>query len=139
MLWLIRLATWDGLLPLALWLVPLVIRTAFPRHRELYETVGILLPIVVLFMRFFFGFRMIKSNHCVFWVRCLQTMALCMGILVMIIVDVLLMMSHEMGPMRGGDQQFLAISIGSYVALMAFATFPGRAPDEIEGEDLEWE
>lgn len=139
MLWLIRLATWDGLLPLAVWLVPLFIRTTFPRHRELYETVGICLPILVLFLRFFFGFRMITSNHCPIWVRCLQTMALCVGILVMILVDVILMMSHEMGPMRAGDQEFFAISIGIYVALMAFATFPGRAPDGIEAEDLEWE
>ena len=29
--------------------------------------------------------------------------------------------------------------IGGDLALMAFATFPGRAPDGIEGEDLEWE
>ena len=29
--------------------------------------------------------------------------------------------------------------IGGDLALMAFATFPGRAPDGIEAEDLEWE
>lgn len=139
MLWLIRLATWDGLLPLAVWLVPLFIRTTFPRDRQLYESVGILLPIVVLFLRFFFGWRTIQSNRCRVWVRCLQTIALCAGILVMMCVDALLMMSHELGPMTEWDQKFVAMLIGGYLALMAFATFPGRAPEGIEAEDLEWE
>jgi hypothetical protein len=137
MVWLIRLLTWDGLLPVAIWLVPLAVRSAFPRNRDVTEAVGIVLPILVLFARFGYGCVIITTNSCNSWFRFAQLLTLCAAILGMMLLEVLLMMSHEAHPMTLRDLRGIAMLIGVYLVMMAFATYPGRATSETGLNDVE--
>ena len=133
--WLIRLITWDGLFPLAIWSAPFLVAWVLPNKRGAIETIAVLLPIVAFFVRYGVGRRYIASNHCHAIVRGIQVGALCLGLMVLALIDCVLMLTHVMP--RGaaatttGDLICWAVLFSVYLAMMAFALYPGRCSDPL--------
>src|SRR4051812_40647542 len=78
--WLLRLLTWDGILPACVILTPLLIETVLPNRRGAIELVAVALPIVGFFTRIVVGTRHINRNRCGNRLRGVQRCALCLGV-----------------------------------------------------------
>jgi hypothetical protein len=96
--WLIRVAAWDGMLPVVVWSLPLVALQLFPGRRGPVELLGVVLPITAFLIRFFVGVRAIRTNHCGRLVRGLQGIALWAGLFLLLIVDTLQILRLVMPP-----------------------------------------
>ncbi len=128
--WLFRLFAWDGVLPVCIVLIPSVISFLIPERRGAIEITAVVLPITAFFIRFRAGKRHIESNNCGEPMRVLQLCVFCLGILVLVVVDAFVVLSHVM-PGQGGsiskeDLIILGVVISIYLTSMAFAMYPGR-------------
>src|SRR6478752_8449135 len=88
--WLVRVITWDSIMPLVLIGVPHAVHWMFPQAVKAIELMGILLPIVAFFMRLFIGFRHINANQCPPRFRDFQRVILFLGISSLVLVDAFL-------------------------------------------------
>jgi hypothetical protein len=141
--WLLKLVAWDGVLPVAVLLMPTVVETLFPNRRGVMEVAAVTVPILVFFIRFFVAKRHIFSNQCTGLVRGIQLVALCVAILVLLLIDSFIILAHEMpkGAMFATDTDLLvwAVLIAVYVTCMAFAMFPGSTEEltTVEWRDVD--
>lgn len=127
--WLIRLIAWDGVLPAVVWSVPFVVHELMPNDRGANEFCGIALPLVAFLVRFFIGFRAIKSNHCGMLLRPVQMTVLCVGLFTLLLIDVLMVLENVMpkgpAPTTWEDLIVLAVLYAIYFSAMAIAMYPG--------------
>ncbi len=132
--WLLQLIAWDGILPAAVWTIPFLFTLAFPNNRGLIEITAIVVPISALLIRFHVGRTRIRTNYCGEWMRRLQTMALCVGILAFLLIDAFIVLSHLVPEQAEETTKFAAMFyLGFYIPLMAIALYPGTEPwEEIE-------
>ena len=129
-LWLRRLIAWDGVLPALIWMIPMTVAKLLPGWRGPLEVLVISLPVTGAIARFFIGKRMISRNGCGRATRCLQWVALCAGILMLVLVDLLMILRCVMpqGPVGGADP-FVGLLFLIYLLFMAIAIFPGPSRD----------
>jgi hypothetical protein len=129
--WLLRLLSWDGLLPLCIAVAPNGVKLLFPNQPEAIAAAAVLLPIAAFLLRVRAGTRHIASNHCSKGVRFLQYCVFALGITPLIMIDCFIVLDHVQ---PGGlfairtpeDRLFLAILITFYLTTMAIAMYPGR-------------
>ena len=137
--WFLKLVAWDGVLPVVVLLAPTVVEQQFPNRREAMEVMAMILPITAFFVRFFVAKRHINSNQCTHLVRCFQIIALCLAILVLLLIDSLIILAHEMpkGALFATTADRIAWVVLSsvYLTTMAFAMYPGRTS---ELRPVEW-
>jgi hypothetical protein len=129
--WLVRVAAWDGMLPVVVWSLPLVALQLFPGRRGPIELLGVVLPITAFLIRFFVGVRAIRTNHCGRLVRGLQGIALWAGLFLLLIVDTLQILRLVMPPGAFKDRESLigfVVFYSIYIVCMAFAMYPGWYP-----------
>jgi len=136
--WLLRVLTWDGLLPVVVWAIPLIVaKSALPISEPAIVLLASLLPIAALIVRFFVGHRMIQANACGTGFRRVQVTCLCVGLFVLMLLDCLLitLFSLEFGGGPGVPEEewlaqvvIIAIFYLPYLALLSVAMYPGRAP-----------
>jgi hypothetical protein len=129
--WFFRLATWDGLLPACVVLIPTGVGLLMPNSRGAMEVVSIALPIAAFFIRAGVGKRYIASNGCGVAFRCVQYCVFCVGILLLVFFDAVLILSRLMpkGALFAArsDVYVWAILFSLYLTSMAIALYPGRA------------
>lgn len=125
--WLLRVFTWDGILPFCILAIPYVIHWALPNKRGLIEITAVALPIVAFFTRVIVGNRHIASNNCSHSFRKFQFGVFFLTIIVFIMVDCVMILSHLMpnAPLNDTDYLIFAILIGLYLLAMAVAMYPG--------------
>lgn len=130
--WLLRLLSWDGLLPVGICLAPALITMMLPGHPGTVELAAVFLPIAAFFLRFRAGGRQIGSNHCGAWVRRFQWCALVVGLLMLILFDAFVILSWIMPVVDPDawkeDLIILGTLVGLYGIAMAVAMYPGRVP-----------
>lgn len=131
-LWISRVFRWDGLLPVAILLIPLALRLLFPNQRWAIELASILLPVCGFVIRFVVGCHFIGTNHCGDTFRALQSICLVIGLGKMALLDCVIILSILMpqGALMMNARD-IAISVGLYglyLLLMIVAMYPGRAP-----------
>lgn len=138
--WLLRLIAWDGVLPVLVMIIPWFVQLQFPNRPHALELVAIVVPITAFFIRFFVARRHICSNHCTRIVRVIQTVALCLAILVLLMVDSLIILACEMpkGALfaTSTDRMIWAGMYAFYLTCMAIALYPGLS---VELEAIEWD
>jgi hypothetical protein len=128
--WFLRVLTWDGILAASILLLPGIIEFLFPRQRGAMELAAVFWPIVALFVRFFVAKRHINANACSRLMRRLQLAAVCVAIFVLLLIDSLVILAHEMP--RGAmvatptDIVIWAVLVVNYLAGMTFAMYPGK-------------
>ncbi len=132
--WIFNVIAWDGLLPVAVWLVPTVITLLFPRLRGAVEMTAVALPIAAFFVRYFVARRRIHSNHCTRVVRWAQLAVLCVAIFALVLIDAFIILTRiaPAGVMLGGGGDLITavVLIALYLTCMAFVMYPGRAGEE---------
>jgi hypothetical protein len=135
--WLLRVLTWDTLLPACVGLIPHVVELLFPDHRGVMEVVSVTLPIVAFFLRFHAGKRQIESNRCSEAVRGFQFFIFTLGILPLVLVDCFMILSHLMpeGALFATKTDLLVWTsfFVIYLTSMVVAMYPGpRGPDRVK-------
>jgi hypothetical protein len=121
--WILRLITWDGLLPAFVWLIPYVVGSVFPNMPGLIEFFAAFL------IRLYVGQRFISSNHCGTVMRGLQLGVFFIGILILVGIDSMMILTHT-GPrgVRMATQTDLIVGLVAftiYFVSMAFSLYPG--------------
>ena len=126
--WAIRVAAWDGLLPILVLMAPILIDTLLPNNRFLSDFIGGGLPIVVFIIRLIVGMRHIWSNGCSKPVRELQTGLLWVAVFLLVFVDTMLIISHQIpgALIDPFDQQAVLVVVSIYLPCLAVAMYPGR-------------
>jgi hypothetical protein len=128
-IWFGRIFTFDGVLPLMVWLTPWLASIALPNRRGLIEILAVLLPVMGFLVRYFTGRRLIDSNFCSLKVRRCQFASLCVGLVLLGVIDCVIVLLYVMP--RGAFDQLsdwvVFLLLGSaYFLLMAGAMYPGR-------------
>jgi hypothetical protein len=134
--WLLRLITWDSLLPIVVFSIPALIHTLFPNNRGIIEITAVVLPIAACFIRMRAGRRHIAANNCSLRFRRFQTIALIFGLVWLAVIDAVIVLSRIVPQ---GAIAFRLIDYAIFAALylppMTFAMYPGRAwSDESEAD-----
>jgi hypothetical protein len=129
--WIIRVLTWDTILPLILIAVPHTVHWLFPQAGKVIEVLGVLLPIVAFFVRLPIGLRHIADNHCPPWLRAIQQVALFLGIFGLVIVDAALILQIKVLEENGRFAMLIIFSVVTfclYLPCMVLAMYPGYEP-----------
>jgi len=131
-MWLGRVFRWDGLLPLAILMIPFLLRLLFPNQRLVIELASVILPIGGFVIRLLVGRHFIKTNHCARGFQHLQSILLMVGLAIMTLLDCVIILSVLMPKgavmMNARDVAISAGLYGTYLVLMLVAMYPGRAP-----------
>jgi hypothetical protein len=134
--WLLRVITWDTLLPACVGLIPYGIKLLFPNRRGVIELTAVTLPVAAFFLRLRAGRRQIAANHCSEAVRRFQFGIFVLGVLPLVLVDCFLILTHVMPPgalfAAPGDWLISGIVLGIYLLCMTIAMYPGYSPAEEE-------
>jgi hypothetical protein len=128
-IWFGRIVTYDGVLPLMVWLTPWLASVAFPNRRGLIEILAILLPVIGFLIRYYRGRRLIDSNLCSLRFRRCQFASLCVGLVLLAFIDCVIVLLYVMprGAMDNVSDWVVFLFLGSaYFSLMAGAMYPGR-------------
>jgi hypothetical protein len=140
--WLLRILTWDTILPVAVAFVPTAIALFLPNRRGVMEIASVTLPIAAFLLRLRIGKRQIDSNRCSVAVRKFQFCVFFVGILPLVLIDCVIILSHLMpnGALfaTSGDLLVWAILAAIYLASMTVAMYPGSAGaanDQHESDD----
>jgi hypothetical protein len=140
--WLLRILTWDTILPVAVAFVPTAIALFLPDRRGVMEIASVTLPIAAFLLRLRIGKRQIDSNRCSVAVRKFQFCVFFVGILPLVLIDCVIVLSHLMpnGALfaTSGDLLVWAVLAAIYLASMTVAMYPGSARaanDQHESDD----
>ncbi|MEQ8789585.1 MAG: hypothetical protein RIC55_25040 [Pirellulaceae bacterium] len=140
--WLIRLVAWDGLAPFVLLSAPFVLRLLVPNDAAVVILSAIALPLVMLVVRFRAGKRHILLNRCRDATRYVQAIALCLGILVLLFMDVLMVLASLMPPgvflKTTTEWAIAAVLCATYLTLMGCAMYPGMKGCRNRLDPLDW-
>jgi len=127
-IWLGRVGTYDGILPVLVWLAPWCVAFAFPGRRGVIEVLAILLPVVGFLVRYGIGRHLISRNACGDGMRRLQFVMLCLGLGLLAFIDCVIVLLNVMpkGALRQpGDWMVFTGLASLYLGCMGFAMFPG--------------
>ena len=127
--WMARIVTYDGLLPVTVWLTPWLMAFVFPNRHGVIELLAVVLPVVGCLVRFALGRRMIASNLCSVQVRRGQFAALSLGLVLLALIDCVIVLLYVMPRGAFGQPADWAVLVGLwflYFAFMAVAMYPGR-------------
>lgn len=127
--WLLRVFTWDGVLPVCLITIPSILHWALPNNRGIIEITAVALPIVAFFVRATVGHRHIASNNCSSVFRSVQYRVFYLAIFVFVLVDCFLILTQIMPrvPANNDDNLISVAVIGTYFLLMGVAMYPGQS------------
>jgi hypothetical protein len=140
--WLLRVITWDTILPVVVALVPAAIIFLFPNRRGFVEIISVTLPVGAFLLRVINGKRQITTNRCSEAVRTFQFCVFVFGILPLVLVECFMVLSHLMpdGALFATktDRMILAVLAAIYLACMVVAMYPGSETTE-NAEEFWWQ
>lgn len=130
--WLLRVLTWDTLLPVGISILPRAIDLVLPNQPRLIDFASVVAPIVAIFLRLRAGGQQISSNQCSELVQGWQAFVFCFAIFPLVLVDSLLILWPALpkgGRIMQPDDWKIFIYPGAfYLAGMIIAMYPGRSP-----------
>ncbi|MEX0715677.1 MAG: hypothetical protein WD066_03785 [Planctomycetaceae bacterium] len=127
--WLLRLVCWDGLLPAIVLTAPMIGRRLLADTPLLIDIFGIGLPVAAFCIRIAVGFSYISRNRFGPAMRSAQRAALGLAALLLVMVDCIAVLTQFVPAARPFGLLHLIVltCVGAtYLALMAFALYPGR-------------
>ena len=130
--WLLRVLTWDTLLPVGISILPRAIDLVLPNQPRVIDFASVIAPIVAFFLRLRAGGQQISSNQCSELVQGWQAFVFCFAIFPLVLVDALLILWPAL-PKGGrniqpGDWMILIYLSAFYLTGMVIAMYPGRSP-----------
>ena len=125
--WLLRIVAWDGLLPVCVAIMPLVVKLVFPHVRGAVEITAVLLPISAFFLRAAIGRQQIAAARSAGILRSIQYLAFGVALFLLALVECVFILSLIMPAgalLAKGDQVVWVSLFLVYFGSMAFAFFP---------------
>lgn len=122
--WIMSLACWDGLLPLAVVASPAVVASIFPGRQGALELTFILVPITAFLLRAWNGRRRFLRGDMFIW----QAVVFAIAISLLVLLDAMLIMFHIVNVGRVPVEAYYAWAclFFVYLTLMGVALFPAR-------------
>lgn len=128
--WMLRVITWDGILPASVWFAPVVAGLLLPNNRLAIELIAIVLPISSFCIRYRVGRQYITTNNCRSTTRRIQAAALYLGIFVVFFFDAVMILSHVMPKgVHFDHSDIIAFAVLGIVYLAASQRGDGDARD----------
>jgi hypothetical protein len=128
--WFLRVFAWDGMMPVFIIIVPFLINFFFPNFPAAMNIAGLSLPLVGFFVRLALGIRHIRANTCSELVSGVQFIFFIIGIFCLVLIDVMLILLHEMpaGVLFPATSDYIAFGATYliYLVAMIIAMYPGR-------------
>lgn len=132
--WLLRVLTWDGLVPVAMFVSSMTVARLTQGQGDWYLALTLGLPLSAFLVRFFMGRGAIERNHCSPVTQSFQSIVLVLGLIVIAILDSLLICLSTLPPGNPGGNRdkvvilycVVAMVYLAYLACMCFAMYPGR-------------
>lgn len=125
--WMLRVVSWDGVLPAAVIVSAGLVKTVFPNQPRVVEYSLLCLAVTVFLLRLRIGLRQIETNDCRVWTRRGQYVVFLISIMLLAVLEFILMLV----PVRQWfavkeDRVIWAILFAIYFGGMTFAWYPGR-------------
>lgn len=129
--WLLTLVCWDGLLPLLVLASPYLLDALTP-NRDAREFFEVIVPTAACIVRLLVGIRHIRVNRTGSIVRASQYAVFVFAVLILCSIDAVVILEKGFPPPQDAIELLAVMAVASiYLALMAFALYPGR---EIAGQ-----
>ncbi len=130
--WFIRVLTWDGLVPVGLFLMSASLASMANGDLEWISLVALILPVIALLVRFYRGLRSIHKNRCSPATRAVQIGLLVLGLIMLGVLDGVIILSTTAppgaGPFDRADDRQIWYWFGIvYWIAMMIAMYPGQA------------
>jgi len=125
--WLLRLFSYDGVLPALVFLIPGLLSVAIGAG-AIIELTAVALPIIAYFWRMAIGLRHIETNGCSRIVRRIQKCWLFVGLLALLLVDAFMILTWNIPRNALSVQDYITTFYIYlvYVLCLAVSTYPGR-------------
>lgn len=125
--WLLRLFSYDGLLPALVFVIPGLLAVAIGAG-AIIELTAVALPIIAYFWRMAIGLRHIETNDCSCIVRRIQKCWLFVGLLALLLVDAFMILTWNIPRNALSIQDYITTFCIYlvYVLCLAVSTYPGR-------------
>jgi hypothetical protein len=141
-LWLFRLITWDGVLPVVVWTSPFLIRLILPNDQRALELAIVIIPAMSLVVRIYAGMHFINRNNCAVGFRILQMRALCVGTFLLLFIDLAFLFQTHIAPkgvrvVNPVAQSLCSAVLAIYLLSMAVAVYPGPSNSDLRESYLE--
>ena len=121
------LLSWDGLLPIALFLIAAALRSVLANHPPLFEFSLIGLAVTVFFVRLRIGVSQIRSNNCGPILRNLQFIVFMICMFLWALLEFILMLvPRNLLFANESDLHVWLFLFLVYLAGMTFVWYPGR-------------
>lgn len=130
--WIVRLITWDGIMPAVVCLSPRIVEFFFPNDEVTFATAFVLIVTFIFAIRFIIGRLTIEENHCDEAMKRLQTITFTMGMFVLMVIDTCVILSKHFKKKPGvpsfSVEGFIIWSCVCfmYLLLMAVSMYPGN-------------
>ena len=125
-IWMIRLFTWDGAMPLIMLSLPGLARRFGPKNNDQFLVMAVVAALIAgILLRFTFGMRHINSNHCGPIFKTVQRIVLLLMIFVLVLIESVICVNPP-GRLQQADVLFFGIAGSLYLLVMAFVLYPGR-------------
>jgi hypothetical protein len=128
--WLIDVTSWDGLFPIFILSVSLVVAQLLPKNQATAETLMVILPVLGALTRLAIGRRRIKSNHCSVWVRTIQFGSLAFAVVLFMAFDFFIVLGafvqNKQNLFAPADKLINLCIAVAYILLATCAMYPGR-------------
>ena len=137
--WLLRVLTWEGLVPATVFFGSMAIAILSKHDFWLIIGTGILLPSIACVVRFRSGMRTIETNNCHPFTRFWQMKSLIIGVIIMGFMEGLYIIYSTkpgLGLLGGGNDTHIWIGfLLAYLLLLTFATYPGLSSNTLYDSD----
>jgi hypothetical protein len=121
--WLLRILTWDGVLPVCILAVPSLVEWLLP-NSNVVGLIYVVIAIAAFFARIAVGARHIRCNNCPRVFQHIQFGVFLLAILLLLVLDTA-MMAVPIRTLRNEDFRELATLLSVYFVLMVLAMYPG--------------
>ena len=124
--WFIRLLSWDGVVPLMMLSLPMLVRRFGPPNNDVFLVPAVVGALIFgILFRFSFGMRHIRLNHCSERMKLIQRVGLWTMIAVLVLVETVMCVIPP-ARLKQEDVFFLAFVGAIYLIVMACVLYPGR-------------
>jgi hypothetical protein len=134
--WLLRLLTWDGLLPAIVILTPEIAKQIMPHRPQAIEFISCIAPIAAFILRLFVAGRHLYSNDCTDQMRDRQFAFLCYAVMALLVIDIYVLLARDLpaGAMFANTFNLILWTgvFTIYFVCIAVATYPGRTEETAE-------
>jgi hypothetical protein len=137
--WFLRLLGWDIVLTAFVAIVPVVFTLVLPGNANAIEMIAVPLPIGAFILRACSGWRHIQANGCDIEMRQQQTSAFMLALVMLVVFDTMMILSHIMpapAPLAQIDYFIYGGLFLLYLGMMAYAMYPGRVKRAEEWERI---